>query len=188
MEMIKIQDRILTDSNRLDNSQKEAFLNFSRGCCQQLESKLTLAQMKSLTNGILTYWRECIGVDVEKFWAELRCNNIDFERRDELQFALSKGRFRRVDIGMAARKDWAFMKDLDTVKRRFSERELLLIEEIIEKDEITRLGILKKCLQKRKIPQSQILKFGECIAYFSYCDLFSKYFSREEVEELYKLR
>jgi hypothetical protein len=101
LQTIKIQDRVMTDSNRLDNATKEAFLRLSTYCYQQLEGNLTLTQLKSLVDGILTYWRESIGVDIETFWTELKINNVEFERRDELQFALLKGRFRRVDIGMA---------------------------------------------------------------------------------------
>ncbi|MGC3945538.1 MAG: hypothetical protein QM762_13645 [Chryseolinea sp.] len=140
--------------------------------------------MKSLASGILTFWRESVGVEVETFWAELRSQNIDFERRDELVFAIAKGRFRRVDIGMAARKDWILLRDLDSVKKRFSERELAIIDQVIKKDEIERLEILRKCLKNNEIPQSKYLKFGECMAYFAHCALFDQYFSRDQVEQL----
>lgn len=168
----------------MDNATKEAFLNFTKISREQLDRQLTLTQMKSLVNEILTFWRESIGVDVEKFWTELRANKVDFERKDELQFALSKGRFRRVDMGMAARKDWVVMRDMDSVKQRFSEQELALIDQLIRKDEMDRLEILRKCLKRNKIPKSRFLKFGECMAYFRHCGLFNQYFSWEQVEQL----
>lgn len=187
LQTLDIQDRLVKDSNRIDPVTKAAFLNFSNINRQQLESNFTLTQLKSFANEILTFWRESIGVDVEKFWTELNIHHIEFERRDELQFALAKGRFRRVDMGMAARKDWSLLKTLDSIKQRFSENDLLRLDTIIQQDEATRLELLKKCLQKQEIPQSKYLKFGECMAYFSRCDLFSQYFSPREIEDLHKV-
>lgn len=184
LTLLQVQDWVVKNSSLMDNATKDAFLNFTKISREQLDRQLTLTQMKSLVNNILTFWRESIGVDVEKFWTELRANKVDFERRDELQFALSKGRFRRVDMGMAARKDWVVMRDMDSVKQRFSERELELIDQLIKKDEMDRLEILRKCLNKNKIPKSKYLKFGECMAYFTHCGLFNQYFSWEQVGQL----
>lgn len=187
LSIIEIQDRVVTDSTLMDIATKEAFFNLSRASNEQLKGKLTLVQLKSVASEILTFWRESIGVEVERFWTEMKAGNIEFERKDELQFAISKGRFRRVDIGMAARRDWFLMKDLESVKLRFSERELALIDKLIEKDENVRLGILKKCLDNKKIPQSAYLKFGECMAYFAHSGLFDRYFSHDQVEELNRI-
>jgi len=184
LTLIQVQDDVVKNSRSMDSATKEAFLNFTRISRQQLDGELTLTQMKSLVNGVLTFWRESIGVEVEKFWTELKAQNIDFERRDELEFAISKGRFRRVDMGMAARKDWILMRDLASVKKRFSERELVIIDQVIKNDENERLEILRKCLKKNEIPQSKYLKFGECMAYFAHCALFDQYFSRGQIEQL----
>ncbi|MBL0316868.1 MAG: hypothetical protein IPP69_14325 [Flavobacteriales bacterium] len=63
------------------------------------------------TNYILTFWKESIGIATEMFWAELEKNHIDYKRSDELNFVLQKGRFRRVDIGIFANRDWQVIKD-----------------------------------------------------------------------------
>lgn len=121
------------------------------------------------------------------FWIELKKEKIDIERKDSLFFALDKGRFRRVDIGFSARKFWHIIKEFDSVKKRFVKSEIEEISKIIERDENARYEILFKFLKKKEIPQSQYLKFGECMAYFSFCSLFDKHFSIEETQELYDI-
>lgn len=190
LKAINIQDKTITDSVNFDNNSKKAFLNYSKICVDLLidnNKSFNLTQLKSMTREILTYWNESIGIDTEKFWISLRDENIDFQRRDELKFAIDKGRFRRVDQGIGAKKYWKTIKEMEFVKSRFSESEIKLIDTIIDKDEITRLEILRKCLKKKAIPQTQYLKFGECMAYFSDCKLFEKYFENDEVDELYDI-
>lgn len=184
---IDIQNNIMTDSKSFDKATKEAFVNHSKTLVELTKNKLTKAQLKSLSNELLTFWKESIGPDVETFWTELKNKGIDFERRDELSFALQKGRFRRVDQGMAARKHWDTLKSTDTITQRFSSDEISNIGEIIEKDENTRYKILEKCLRKNSIPQTQYLKFGECMAYFGQCELFDKYFNKNELDKLYEI-
>jgi hypothetical protein len=45
--------------------------------------------------------------------------------------------------------------------------------------------MLKKCLTRKQIPQTNYLKFGECMAYANKCRLWDKYFTQAEVDELY---
>lgn len=149
------------------------------------ETKINTYQLKSLTNDFLTYWNESIHPDTELFWEEARKEGIDFERKDPLKFALEKSRFRNVHQGMDARNNWEEVKKLQAILERFSTDEIAKIDRIIAEDENRRLNILKKCRRKKEIPQSQYLKFGECMAYFNNCRLFGLYFSQEEVEELY---
>ncbi|WP_188051753.1 hypothetical protein [Flavobacterium sp. GP15] len=185
LNAILVQNRLIDNSKYFDNITKEAFLNLGNYWIERIgKESFTLTQLKSITSDILTFWKESIGIDTELFWIELKKNNIDFERKDEINFALAKGRFRRVDIGIGARKDWAVIKDFDSIKQRFLIDEIEKISLIIEKDEKIRTEILKKCLRKKEIPQTQYLKFGECWAYMSNCKLWDKYFSKEEVEEL----
>jgi len=188
LRTIQIQNDLLDDFDLFDPKMKEAIINLGIYWTERLNSEhFTLTQLKSITNDILTMWKETIGIATEMFWSELKKNNIDFERKDELNFALQKGRFRRVDIGMGAKKDWNVIKDFDSIKNRFSEDEIEKITNIIDLDEKTRLEILKKCLSKKEIPQSQYLKFGECMAYMSNCGLWDKYFAKTEVKELYDI-
>jgi len=184
---IDVQNNIMADSKSFDKVTKEAFTNHSKNLIELTKDKLTKAQLKSLSNELLTFWEESIGPDVETFWAELKNKGIDFKRKDELSFALQKGRFRRVDQGMAARKHWDTLKSTDTIVQRFSPDELSNIGEIIKKDENTRYKILEKCLRKNSIPQTQYLKFGECMTYFDQCELFDKYFNKNELDKLYEI-
>src|SRR5690554_1080593 len=188
LRTIQIQNDLLNDFDLFDPRTEEAIINLGIYWTERLKSEhFTLTQLKSITNDILTMWKETIGIATEMFWSELKKNNIDFERKDELNFALQKGRFRRVDIGMGAKKDWNVIKDFDSIKNRFSKDEIEKITNIIDLDEKTRLEILKNCLKKKEIPQSQYLKFGECMAYMSNCGLWDKYFAKTEVTELYDI-
>ncbi|OIV39833.1 hypothetical protein BKM63_20710 [Flavobacterium johnsoniae] len=182
----KISDKIVASSVIMDDNTKEAFLNLSKYTRDLLikEPKMNLYGLNSLKNALLTYWNESINPDTEKFWAEIKAENIDYERKEPLRFALSKNRFRRVDQGMDARKHWIELKKLKGIKANYTTSEIEQIENIISEDEKRRLGILKKCLIKKEITQSQYLKFGECWAYMSNCDLWDRYFRKDEVEEL----
>ncbi|MCL9805865.1 hypothetical protein NAT51_10050 [Flavobacterium amniphilum] len=184
---IKINDRVIDGSTILDEKTKEAFKNLSKYTRDSLEkeTKMNSYGLKCLENGILTYWNESINPDTEKFWAELKNNGIDYQRKEPLRLALNKNRFRRVDQGMDARKHWTELKKLKEINENYTSKEIEQIDNIIKEDEKRRLDILKKCLAKNEIPQTQYLKFGECMTYMGNCDLWEKNFSKEEVEELY---
>lgn len=111
----------------------------------------------------MIYWKESIGPDIELFWNELKNRNIDFERKDELNFALQKGRFRRVGQGIGARKFWSTLKGMKTIKSRFSSKEINRLTEIIKQDENKRFEVLMKCLRNNSIPQTQYLKFENAL-------------------------
>lgn len=188
LRTIQIQNGLVADFDLFDSKTREAIINQGDYWTERLNKEsFTLTQLKSVANDILTLWKESIGIATELFWTELQKNDIEFERRDELIFALEKGRFRRVDIGMGARKDWAVIKDFNSIKERFSNDEIEKISSIIDIDERTRLEILKRYLRKKEIPQTQYLKFGECMAYMSNCGLWDRYFSEPEVDELYSI-
>lgn len=133
LRTIQIQNDLLNDFDLFDPKTKEAIIKHGNYWTERLNCEhFTLTQLKSITNDILTIWKETIGIATEMFWNELKKNNIDFERKDELNFALQKGRFRRVDIGMGAKKDWNVIKDFDSIKNRFS------------KDEIEKITVTRK--------------------------------------------
>ncbi|RED23564.1 hypothetical protein BD847_2624 [Flavobacterium cutihirudinis] len=184
-QIIEIGRLIIEKSKYLDVKSKKAFVNSGDEYLKIINEKYcTLTQLKSISKMFLPFWNEAIGVDIELFWIELKNHNLDFERKDELIFALAKNRFRRVDQGFSARNNWEEMKDMKSLKDRFLDSEIEQIGKIIEVDESKRVKILKKCLEKKQIPQSQYLKFGECWAYLSYCNLLEKYFDQEQKDEL----
>ncbi|MDH4471743.1 MAG: hypothetical protein QE487_04000 [Fluviicola sp.] len=179
---------MVNNADLFDPKTKEALVINGNYWTDRLSNEsFTLTQLKFVSSNILTLWKESVGIATEMFWVELKKNNIDFERKDELNFALQKGRFRRVDIGMGARKDWNVMKEFDAITNRFTKDEIEKISDIIESDEKTRLELLKRCLRKKEIPQTQYLKFGESMAYMSHCGLLNKHFSEIEVDELYDI-
>lgn len=185
---IEINDKIVDSSTVFDKQTKKAFKHLSNSIRELLyNSKLTSYHIRSLTNNILTYWNESISPDTEIFWEELRLNNIDLDRKEPLRFALNKNRFKSVEQGIDARNYWNELSDRISIKKDFSESEIDKIKRIISEDERNRLKILKKCLQKNEIPQTQYLKFGECMAYFERCGLFTQYFKNDEVEQLFNI-
>lgn len=180
---------IVESSIFMDEKTKDAFKNLSKYTRDFLENepKINSYGLNSLKNELLTYWNESINLDTEKFWTELKRIGVDYERKEPLKFALEKNRFRRVEQGMDARKHWSELKNLKEIQQRFTKAEIEQIESIILKDEKQRFEILKKCLSKKEILQSQYLKFGECMAYLNNCKLWGKYFTEAEVEELYDI-
>lgn len=185
----KITDKIVRNSTIMDDKTKEAFSNLSKYTRGLLETKrkMNSSGLNSLKNGLLTYWNESISPDTEKFWAELRENGIDYERKEPLRYALNKNSFRTIDQGIGARKHWSELKKLKEIKDNYTKWEIEQIDNIISEDEKRRVEVLKKCLLKKEIPQKQYLKFGECIAYANNCGLWDRYFGNEEVEELYNI-
>lgn len=185
----RINDKVVDRSTIMDKKTKEAFKNLSKKIRDLIEKepKMNSYGLNSLKSVLLTYWNESINPDTESFWTELKDNGIDYERKEPLKFALAKKQFRRVDQGIDARKHWSELKKRKEITNKYSRTEIEEIEAIIAADENRRLEILKKCLRKNEIPQTQYLKFGECMAYLNNCGLWDKYFIKEEVQQLYDI-
>ena len=184
-----ISDNAIDQSTTLDNQTKIAIKNLSleTRTVVEKEPKINSSSLNSLKSALLTYWNESISPETEFFWSELVKNGIDYPRAEPLKFALEKGRFKRVDQGMQARKNWSILKSHEEILNKYTRSEIQKIEEIISKDEKTRTKLLKKCLVKREIPRSQYLKFGECMAYISNTGISEKYFSEKELNDLYEI-
>jgi hypothetical protein len=185
----EIQDSIVSTSTSLDEQTKQALHNQSAFIRDFLAKNpnANSYERKKLASQVLTYWNETVNPDTEAFWAEMKRDGIDFERKEPLRFALEKGWFRNVEQGIEARNHWSSLKHVSTVRDRYSQAEIERLDRIIEEDEKKRYEVLKKCLAKKAIPQTQYLKFGEGMAYLGRCNLFEVYFSKEQVEELYEI-
>lgn len=185
----EIHDNFVDHSSVFNDQTKQAFRVQSKFIRDFLTNnpKANSYQLRTLTSELLTYWNESIKPDTETFWTELRKNGIDFERKEPLNFALTKGRFRNAHQGMDARNYWAELKGEKSIIDKFTQAQVQEIDIIISNDEQIRHDILKKCLIKKGIPQKQYLKFGECMAYFANCRLFDNYFTPEQIEELYEI-
>lgn len=183
----EIQDNIVSASTLLDEQTKQALHNQSIFVRDFLAKKpqANSYEQKTLASQVLTHWNETVNPDTEAFWTEMKRCGVDIERKEPLRFALDKGWFRNVEQGIEARNHWSSLKHLSSVSDRYSQAEIERLDRIIEEDEKKRHEILKRCLAKKAIPQTQYLKFGECMAYFGRCNLFEVYFLKAEVEELY---
>lgn len=183
----EIQDNIVSASALLDEQTKQALHNQSAFVRDFLAKnpKANSYEKKTLASQVLTYWNETVNADTEDFWTEMKQHGIDLERKEPLRFALDNGWFRNVEQGIDARNNWSSLKHLPTIRNRYSQAEIERLDQIIEEDKNKRHAVLKKCLAKRAIPQTQYLKFGECMAYFGRCNLFEVYFTTDQIEELY---
>ena len=189
IEVIKIGSEIMADSKIVDNKTKEAFKNNDNWNINTVNDSikkkdLSSTGLKSLTDSYFTFWNESAGIDIEEFWNRLEKRSLDFERKDSLQFALKKERFRNVHQAMSVRKDWERLKDSSLLRNRFSAENIEKLDEIVKQDELKRVELLKKCLAKKNIPQTQYLKFGASMGYLGYCQLFEEYFNQTEYNEL----
>ena len=184
-----IHDNLVDISNVFDEQTKRFFKSQSSLIRNFLNEnpKANSYHLQTLTNGLLKYWNESIKPETEFFWTELKLNNIDFERKEPLRFALNKNRFSVVEQGIDARNYWGILKTNKSITDNFSKFEINKIDNIITEDEKRRFDILKKCLTKKAIPQTLYLKFGECMAYFNNCQLFEKHFTVDDVKELYTI-
>jgi len=186
LRIIQIQNDLLNDFDLLDSELKDGIINFGIYWADRLDNEhYSLTQLKSIANNILTFWKESIGIATEMFWTELEKNNIVFKRSDELNFVLQKGRFRRVDIGIFANRDWEVIKEFDSIKARFSNDQIVKISNIIDLDEKSRVEILKKRLKRKEIPITQLRNFIQAFTYISNLGLWDKHFTNKEVTELY---
>lgn len=192
LEVIKIGGKIMAESEIVDEKTKEAFKSHDIWNVKTINESITnkdlsSAGLKSLTDAYFTFWNESAGLDIEQFWNCLENNSFDFNRKDPLKYALEKGKFRNVHQGMSVRKDWDRLKNSNLLKNRLSQENIRQLDKIVKRDEHKRIELLKKCLAKKDIPQTQYLRFGDSMGYFGHCGLFEKYFTQSEYKELHEL-
>lgn len=187
LQIIKIQDEIVDASTTIDEATKQGIRLRSAMLISTVanQPKLNAYGFKSLLNELLIYWNHNISPDTEKFWDALNSNNLPVERKDLIKDALAREHFKTVEQGIDARNNWAVLSDMSLITERFSPEQISQVAQIIAADEQKRHAILQKTLTTGKIPQTQYLKFGECMAYFANCLLFRHYFTQAQTDELY---
>lgn len=146
--------------------------------------KLNLHILRYLIEDILIRWNESIGIDTEIFWNKMYERGIKYARKEPLRWALQKGRFRNVHQGMEAAKNFDSLIRTKLLEPNFSYEELSQLRNIIEKDTNSRLELFKSCLKKGHLTASIYLRFGDSVAYFNECDLWEKFFTENEVNQL----
>ena len=71
------------------------------------------------------------------------------------------------------------MKNTEFLNRQFTKKEIKQVKETME--------IVNRCFQKKKIPFSRYLKFGESMAFLERTNLTTKYFTEIEREEIFDI-
>ena len=127
----------MSDSEIVDERTKEAFKNQDiwnvKTINESIAKKdLSSAGLKSLTDGYFTFWNESAGLDIEKFWDCLEKKPFEITRKDPLQFALKKDRFRNVHQAMSVRKDWGRLKESKLLRNRLSSEAIQQLDKIVK--------------------------------------------------------
>ena len=192
LKAVEISNKIFAQSNSGDKQVKLAFqaLNEYSKCFIESalkKDKLTSYEVKSIENEFFSYWNNTINEDVEIFWEEITKSDLPFQRKSALRELLTKGRFRQVEQWIDLYNNFQNIKDSGFLHRQFKNEELVELNNLIEKEEKNRFKIVNNCLQKKRIPFSQYLKFGESMAFLERCGLTRKYFTDTEREEIYKI-
>jgi hypothetical protein len=191
-KIIATGSEIINDSENFHSKTKESMSKYSQDIIKRINDfsrngKQNLTIINSFKKEYLTFWNESISKETEMFWWKLENGKIEVERKEPFKYALLKNRFQNVHQGMDANKNWHSIKEFGYINKRFTENQIIKLQEIIEKDEKERLDLLKKCFERKKIPNSKYLRFGDSVNYFNNCNLFKKYFKSEEVVELMKI-
>lgn len=189
LKMLAISKDLDINNNRFSNLHKEnSSIHHDWARDEVLTSlekgKLSSVSLKSLIDGFLIQWNESVSVETELFWLRIEENNLNFDRKEPLRFALEKGRFFNVHQGMEARSNWNDIVESGHLLKRYKQDEIEKLFEIISNDEERRVVFLKKCLKANKIPSSQYLKFGDCMAYIYNTRIIKEHFCVEEIEAL----
>ena len=187
--IIAIGNQIMNNSENIHLKTKVAMQNYSDDIIRRIDEickngKQNTSIINSYKKDYLVFWNESISIESELFFQKLQENKIEINRNERLKYALIKNRFQNVHQGMDARKNWNKIIELGYLNERFTKDEIKKLNEIINKDEKDRFEFLKKCYEKKKIPQTKYLRFGDSVAYFNNCNLFKKYFESEQVVEL----
>ncbi len=192
LKAIELSDKIFTETKSADKQIKVALLALNEYSKCFLEAalkkdKLTSYQVKKIESEFFNYWDNSINEDVEIFWEQITKNNLPFKRKSAMRELLSKGRFKQVEQWTDLYTNFKNIKDAGFLNRQFKKEELEELYNLIETEEKKRFEIVNKCFQKKNIPFSQYLKFGESMAFLERCGLTTKYFSETEKEEIYEI-
>lgn len=192
LEAIAVGDKIISDSTKLDQQTKTLMLGLNSYSKNYLNDglsndKLTAYEVKSLESEFFKYWKEAVSHDVEAFWEELTSINIAYQRKSPIRDLLSKGRLRHVEQWIGLFNDFGELGQNEYLTKQFSRKEIKSVTELLKSEEKKRFELVNRCFQKKEIPFSQYLKFGESMAFLERCNLMMKYFSEKEREEIYEI-
>ena len=188
LEAIKIENIIVSNSTRINNQTKAAFLKQNIHSKNFIEhginsNKLTISEIRSLENEFFTYWNEAINLDVEIFWTKSFKHDLPYQRKSPINQLLNKNKFLHTDQWIELFNNSNELQQNGFLKNQ----ELYQIQELLKQEEEKRFNLIKRCFHRKKIPHSKYLKFGEALAFLNNCNLISKYFTEKEIEEIYQI-
>lgn len=192
LKAIEISRQIFVKSTNVDKQTKiafEALNNYSKTCLENAikNEKLTAYEVKSLESEFFKYWNESINQEVEIFWDELNKNNLPYQRKSPIRELLTMGNFKQVEQWIDLFNNLEELNKNKFLNNQFSKSEIEKFYELVEAEEEKRFKLVNKCYQKKKIPFSQYLKFGESMAFLERCNLTKKYFTEKERDEIYEI-
>ena len=192
LKAIEISNQIFTKSKNVDNQKKiafEALNNYSKTYLENAikNDKLTAHEVKSLESEFFKYWNESINQEVEFFWKEINKNQLPYQRKSPIKELLTKGKFRQVEQWIDLFNSLDELKKNKLLIKEFTRIEIEKFYKLVEAEEEKRFKLVNRCYQKKKIPFSQYLKFGESMAFLERCNLTKKYFTEKEREEIYEI-
>lgn len=192
LKAIAISNQIFTKTNHLDPQIKSVYTFLNNYTQNYLESgiqndQLTAYEVKSGEGEFFKYWNNSLNQDVEIFWQEVLKNNLPYQRKSIVRQVLSKGKLRNVEQWIELVNNFDDVHQAGFLHTQFTTKKIQKVKDLIEAEKLKRFEIVNSCYQKRKIPFSRYLKFGESMVLLERCNLTMKYFTADEREEIMTL-
>lgn len=190
---IKIAEDTSTTSTQMTEEQMGIAQGLGAYCRDYIETGLkngeglTMYGLKTLESELFKFWSETISEDTEKFWEELAVQQLPFSRKHPIRELLDKGRLRSTEHWINLHHNLGQLEYPAFLKKQFSNTEIKAAKAILEAETQKRLKLVKKCFQKKKIPYSQYLQFGEAMAFLEHCKLTLNHFTPEQRDEIYAI-
>ena len=192
LKTIEIAKNILENSESLAPDLKFGLLNWNTISKKLVENglgndDLTAASLKSIESQFFTFWTQSVNEEVELFWEELQKQQLSYPRKSPVRNLLKKGYFKDVEQWIGLINHFSRLEQIPFFNEQFSKTEILQIKDLIEAEKLRRFELVNKCFQKKKIPKTYYLKFGEAMAFLERCNLMSNFFSPKERDDLVKM-
>lgn len=149
--------------------------------------KFKSSTVKDVIDSFLAFWNESFSLKTERFWVEVEKRGLNVKRKKSLLNILERGRFLDIHEVISARQQWDELLSSEFIQKQFSKNEIEILKKIMLNDELKRVELFKKCLRNNRVPFLEILKFSENMAYFSKFNIYEKYFTTDEVDNIVRL-
>lgn len=149
--------------------------------------KFKSSTIKDVIDSFLFFWNESFSLKTERFWVEVEKRGLNVKRKKSLLNILERGRFLDIHEVISAREQWDELLSSEFIQKQFSKNEIEILKKIMLNDELKRVELFKKCLRNNRVPFREILKFSENMAYFSKFNIYEKYFTTDEMDNIVRL-